>query len=242
MHDKWYSIKAAADRAEVYIYDEIGTFGVTAKQFAQDFSAINASQILVRINSIGGDVFDGIAIHNAIKAKQANITTQVDGIAASIASIIMLAGKQISIAKNGYVMIHQPWTLAMGNGEDLRKQADLLDKLSGTMATMYAAKTGKSAEQMTSVMSAVTWYTAEEAKAAGFVDAVMDEEGDLPAAAAKAVLKFQNPPEQIKKIAAKLIEKNAAESEQKARDLEAAKAETLRIQHEIEMDEQAASA
>ncbi len=239
MTEKWYSIKAAANRAEVYIYDEIGAFGVSAKQFTQEFAAINASQILVRINSIGGDVFDGIAIHNAIKAKQADITTQVDGIAASIASIIMLAGKQIAIAKNGYVMIHQPWTFAMGNGEDLRKQADLLDKLSGTMATMYAAKTGKTAEQMSSVMSAVTWYTAEEAKAAGFVDAVLEEEGDLPAAAAKAVLKLQNPPEQIKKIAAKLIEKSAAADEQKARDMEAAKAETARIKREIEMDEQA---
>jgi len=184
----WYSIRkrsavaaaalGALSAAEIWIYGDIGESWwaetVSAAQFVKDLAALDAEQVTVRINSMGGSVPDGIAIHNAIKRHPAATTTVVDGMALSIASLIALAGDTVEMAENATMMIHAPWTVVGGNAVDLRATADLLDTWASAMATSYAAKSGQSNE---AVMALLTdgkdhWYTAAEALAAGFVDSV----------------------------------------------------------------------
>lgn len=161
------------EEAEILLYDEIGFFGVDANSFVRDLKAIDAETIHLRINSPGGSVFDGVAIHNALKDHPARIVSHIDSLAASMASVIALAGDEISMAENAFLMIHDPWTLTIGNSEQLRKDADLLDKLGDTVIrSSYMAKTGKSEEEIKAWMADETWFTAEEALAAGFVDSI----------------------------------------------------------------------
>lgn len=224
----WYSVRMAAeDHAEVMIYDEIGQFGIGAKQFAEDFAAIKSPRITLRINSAGGDVFDGFAIYQAIRQHSAETVVQIDGLAASIASIIALAGKSVTMAENAYMMIHLPWTWAMGNANEMRKQADLLEKLGGTSADIYAKKTGKKPEEMLDLMASETWFSAEEAKEAGLIDTIIDgDEEVIPATVAAAMMKF-NPPEKLKKIAASLIQRGAEEAGAERRQREEAEKKRL---------------
>lgn len=167
---------AEGDQAEILIYDEIGASfwgeGVSAKQFVKDLAGLEASQITVRINSAGGDVFDGLAIYNALRRHDASIVTQIDSLAASIASIIALAGEDVRMADNAFFMIHDPSGIEWGTAEDMRKMADLLDKVGGSLANVYADKTGKPVAEIQDWMKAETWFDGEEAKAAGFVDAL----------------------------------------------------------------------
>src|SRR3954469_2359119 len=117
--NKWYSIVAkSADEADVMIYDIIG-WETTAKQFVTDLKALDAKTINLRINSPGGDVFEGVAIYTALKEHPAKVITHVDGLAASMASIIMLAGDEVHIAKNAFVMIHNAWSWATGDAAEL---------------------------------------------------------------------------------------------------------------------------
>lgn len=173
----WYEIKNAADDvAEVYIYDQIGEDwfgeGVTAKKFVEELNALKVARIDLHLNSPGGSVFDGVAIHNALLRHQATVTTYIDGLAASIASIIALAGERVVMADNALFMIHNPWGVAYGDSEELRKYADTLDKIRDTLVNTYAAKTGMGRDEIVAALNAETWYTAQEAQAAGFVDEV----------------------------------------------------------------------
>ena len=189
---KWYTIRAqaaarpqgaqaaaAASTAEVFIYGDIGEswFGdtVTAAEFCQDFAAIAAPNITVRINSYGGSVSDGIAIYNAIKRHPANITTSVDAMAASIASLIAMAGNTVEIAENSTLMVHAPWGGVKGNAANLREYADMLEVSAAAMATSYAAKTGKPLAEMLALLQDGKdhWYTAAQAVEAGFADTVI---------------------------------------------------------------------
>lgn len=170
----WFDIKAKAEaEADVFLYDEIGGFGVNARDFISQIRASGAKKINLRINSPGGSVFDGLAIYNFLKEQ--DVTVQVDGLAASIASIIAMAGKEIRIASNGFLMIHNPWGGAMGDSEEMRQTADLLDKIRDSLVGTYAKKTGKDAETIKRWMDEETWFSAEEAKANGFVDTITDE-------------------------------------------------------------------
>lgn len=170
----WFDIKAKADSAaDVYLYDEIGGWGINAKDFINEVRATGAKKINLRINSPGGSVFDGLAIYNFLKGQ--DVTVQVDGLAASIASIIAMAGKEVRIAGNGFLMIHNPWGGAMGDSEEMRQTADLLDKIRDSLVGTYAAKTGKDSETIKRWMDDETWFSAEEAKANGFVDTITDE-------------------------------------------------------------------
>lgn len=207
MTNNWYSIQAKADSAEVRIYDEIGAWGTTAKAFAEELSGIKAKIIDLHLNTPGGDVFDGFAIYNTLKSHGATINVHIDGLAASMGSIIAMAGDTINIAKNGYLMIHNPWSFALGDAAEMRKQADLMDKLAGTMAETYASRAGGRPEKMRAIMDAETWYNAEDAKAAGLVDAITGEDGDMPSQAAKALKKFGKLPDPLRRIAAMYIEK-----------------------------------
>lgn len=171
---QWYSMKAAEKTAEIYIYDEIGAGffgGVSAKQFVDDLNGLGkVDTINLYINSPGGDVFDGVAIFNALKRNKAQIAVHIDGLAASIASIIAMAGNSITIAENGMIMIHDPWTFAIGNAAEMRKQADVLDQVSGTLVNTYTGRTGLDVEEVKSLMGAETWFDADQAVDKGFAD------------------------------------------------------------------------
>jgi len=172
----WYAIKNHADgSAEIRIYDVIGWPFIDADSFVSDLNRIQSSDITVAINSPGGDVFDGTAIYNALKSHPAKITTRVDGIAASMASIIALAGDTVEMASNAYYMIHNPWSFSMGDHRDLRKDADLLARIGVTLGEMYVKKTGKSSKEIQSAMDDETWYIGKEAEEFGFVDETIGE-------------------------------------------------------------------
>lgn len=170
----WFSITALAEAGavEVHIYDYIGWGGVTAADFAKALQAITATSITVRLNSPGGDVFDGLAIFNSLKDHGAQIHVKVDGIAASISSIIAMAGHTITMGESAFLMVHNPWAVSIGNAADMREMAALLDKIGGSLAGIYAHRAKIAVEQAQAWMDAETWFTAEEATAAGLADAV----------------------------------------------------------------------
>jgi ATP-dependent Clp protease, protease subunit len=176
---KGYSIKAQATSAEIWLYDEIGSGwfgGVSAKKFAEDLKALGKlSDISLRINSPGGDVFDGIAIYNILKQNSARVTVYIDGLAASIASIIAMAGDEIIMAGNATMMVHRAWGMTVGNTEDMQAMADTLAKLDGTLTGTYAKRTGLEWGAINQMMSDETWMNAEEALAQGFIDGISEE-------------------------------------------------------------------
>lgn len=180
------AIKAALNGAtEIMLYDEIGFWGVTAKEFNDRLAAITSRSILVRINSPGGDVFDGLAIYSALKQHPAEITCQVDGLAASAASFIALAGEKTIMSENALMMTHCAWGLAIGNKSDMLETAMILEKIDGQLADIYAKKTGKTPAECMAMMAGEgkndgTWFTALEACDFGLIDELMpaDEGGD----------------------------------------------------------------
>ena len=173
VHPKPVRIEARdTSEATIYIYDEIGWFGVIAVDFAKELAGIKASTIHVRINSPGGSVMDGMAIYNLLKTKNAKIITHIDGIAASISSVIAMAGDEVIAGEGTYLMIHPPWSIIGGTAEDLRKEADVLDKVFGQISGIYQSKTGMSAEDVEAMMRAETWLTGDEAMAKKLVSRV----------------------------------------------------------------------
>jgi ATP-dependent Clp protease, protease subunit len=189
-------VKALADGStEILLYDEIGYWGVTAKDFAGALAGITSPSINVRINSPGGDVMDGLAIYNSLKAHPAAINTVVEGLAASAASFIMLAGDTVTMAENALVMIHKAWAMGIGNADDMTSLAGVLGKIDGQIAGMYSAKNGKSAEDNLAAMAAETWMTSAEAKEFGLVDSVIgvdpDEDDDEDVAASNRVTQMR---------------------------------------------------
>lgn len=196
MSQPWYSIRAAKaagyapKSAEVMIFGDIGESWweetVTAKQFVKDFAEIDADAVTIRINSYGGSVTDGIAIYNAIKRHPAQITVSIEAAAYSIASLIAMAGDTVEMADNALLMIHAPWGGIYGNSKDMRDMADTLDRYAQAMSSSYVAKSGMDqAEVLALLMDGEDhYYTAQEALAAGFVDATTSA---LPIAASAAI-------------------------------------------------------
>lgn len=169
----WYRITNAADsdEAEVMIYDEVGGwFGCTADDLITELKQITAPRMRVRINSPGGSVFEGIAIANALRAHPANVTVQVDAVAASIASVIAMSGDRIEMAPNSMMMIHDASGLCMGDASDMEEMAELLDLISDNIADAYAARAGGTREQWRDRMRAETWYLPEDAVENGLAD------------------------------------------------------------------------
>jgi ATP-dependent protease ClpP protease subunit len=169
----WYRITNAAspDEAEVMLYDEVGGwYGATADQFIADLRGVTAPNLRVRINSPGGSVFEGIAIANALRSHPANIVVQVDGIAASIASVIAMAGDRIEMAPNTMLMIHDASGVCLGNAADMEEMAELLDLISDNIADAYAQRAGGTREQWRERMKAETWYLPEDAVENGLAD------------------------------------------------------------------------
>lgn len=158
--------------ADIYLYEDIGFFGgVTAKRFADELKTVAGVQTLnVRINSNGGDVFDGMAIYNQLAQHPARVITHIDGVAASIASVIAMAGDVIRISESGFMMIHNARGGAIGEAGDLRKMADTIDTVTASIAEVYQSRTGKPVDDLRAMMDAETWFNGNEALAAGFAD------------------------------------------------------------------------
>lgn len=171
----WYRITNLSNSAaEVVIYDEIGWFGVTAEDFMAELRGLDVGEITLRVNSPGGEIFDGIAIHNLLRSHRAQVTTYVDSLAASIASVIALAGDRVIMQPHSQMMIHDGSGLAIGNAADMREMADLLDRQSNNIAEVYAERAGGTVEDWRQRMLAETWYSAKEAVAAGLADEVAE--------------------------------------------------------------------
>ncbi len=188
----WYRLRASRKTAELLLYEEIGAWAKTSKDFAAELDALGELKtITVRINSVGGDVFEALAMHNALARQTADVIVHIDGVCASAATLVALAGDEVRMADNALWMIHEPWTVAGGNAEVFQKQADLLDTAAEQITTIYARKTGADSETIRDWMRAETWYTAKQALEAGFVDAI-DEPLRIAALATHDLSRFKN--------------------------------------------------
>ena len=191
MNKNWYNIKAEASSksADVYIFDEIGTFGLTAQSFIEEIKSYKDTPMSLHINCVGGDVFEGMAIYNVLKKRTAKTTVYIEGIAASMGSVIALAGDEVVMAENSLFMIHNAWGGAMGEATEIRKTAALLDKISGEIADIYTKKTNLPYNRVKEMMDEETWLSADEAYSLGFIDSISDA---IKVAAKYDVSKFKN--------------------------------------------------
>jgi len=190
---KWFSIQASDDgrRVSVAVRGYIGEWGLTDRQFILDLESVLAGapdprEIMVTINSRGGEVDHALAIFNhlrTMKAQGTRIVARVDGIAASAASIIAMAGDEIVMPANALMMVHAPWTFAAGNAEQLRREADMLERFESALIATYKARTGKGEDELKAMLAEDTWMTAQEAVDAGFADRVEPLLEQNPAAA-----------------------------------------------------------
>lgn len=182
---------------ELMIYGRIGgggwfDEGIGASDVASALRELGAGPIDVRINSGGGDVFDGVAIHSLLSRHSGTVTVYIDGLAASAASFIAIAGERVVMARNAFMMIHDAMTLTYGNGDTHRASADLLDKVSGSIADMYAERAGEDVEHWRALMTVNgedgTWYTGQEALEVGLVDEITGGEDETDARATARLL------------------------------------------------------
>lgn len=197
-NNSWFRMQAGHQSdADIYIYDEIGFWGVTAKQFISDLNALGGiTHINLHINSPGGDVFEGIAIFNALKTHGASITVYVDGVAASMASVIAMVGNPVIMPENTFMMIHKPFGFTGGDAEDMRTYADLLDKVEAVLLPAYAQKTGKTTDEIAAMLADETWMSGAECLAHGFADQVTPAVNILLDVANKAILQgWEDAPE-----------------------------------------------
>jgi len=196
---KRIEINAKGDSAEILIYDDIGEGwygGLSAKAFAEDLKTHGKlKKITVRISSGGGDVFEGIAIYNSLVNHPAKVSVKVDGLAASIASIIAMAGDEIEMSENAFFMVHEPWSISAGSSDDFRTQADLMDKIKDTMLDTYVSRSSISLEEIADMVAAETWLTASEALEAGLITTIT--EANKMAASTADLSKFKNAPEAL---------------------------------------------
>nr|WP_290557417.1 MULTISPECIES: ClpP-like prohead protease/major capsid protein fusion protein [unclassified Leclercia] len=200
--NSWFRMQASSENeAEIYIYDEIGYWGVTAKQFVANLKALgNVNHIKLHINSPGGDVFDGIAIFNALKFHGAAITVYIDGLAASMASVIAMVGNPVIMPENTMMMIHKPWGFAGGDADDMRDYADLLDKVESVLIPAYAQKTGKSTEEIAAMLEDETWLSGTECLELGFADQVTPSLQAMACIHSKRIEEFEKMPNSIRNM------------------------------------------
>lgn len=212
----------AAEAAQIYLYDEISWWGISSAQFVAELNGITSPSVDLFINSPGGDVNEGTAIYNALRRHGARVNIVVDGIAASIASVIAQAGDTITMQRGSMMMIHQAWGIAGGFASDMRAYADTLDLMTRSIAGIYQGRAGGTVDDWLAAMQANgengTWYSAEEAVTAGLADSV---EGQMAAAAKVDLTIFRNwgakpeqgkqaPPdwqrENLRRVAASMLE------------------------------------
>ena len=172
---EWYKIEASAnDQAEILVYDVIGWPYNDAGDLVRYVNSLGDKDILVRLNTPGGDVFDGMAIFNSLANHKGKVTIRIEALAASMGSVLAMAGKEIQAYGNTMMMIHDPWTYMAGNQYELRDMADLLEKISGNMLDVYTGRSKVGKREMKEIMKAETWYTAKEAKEKGFINTILE--------------------------------------------------------------------
>lgn len=200
----WLKVKALDDGVvEILIYDEIGKDwwtgeGLEAKAFADELKKIpKDKEIKVRINSGGGNVHDGMAIYNLLAERRDRVSVIVDGVAASIASVIALSGRDLIMPKNTLLMIHDPWGFAQGSADDMRQAATMLDAHRDAIVAVYERKTGSSQDEIKKLMKAETWFTGEQAKEAKFADSVTNE---IALMASASLLRYHKVPQDLAEI------------------------------------------
>ena len=199
--NKTFFAKSKGKSAEVYIYQEIGEGwfgGISAQGFADTMKEIgDVEELEIYINSPGGSVFDGVAIYNQIKRHKARKRVYVDGLAASIASVIAMAGDEISMASNAMMMIHDPWGMAVGTADEMRKYAETLDQVKSTLIDTYVARSGSDRAKVEEWMGAETWMDAKTAMERGFCSAIVND-SPKASAAFPMLAKFKNTPDCLK--------------------------------------------
>ena len=164
----------ASTATDIYLYDVIGDwYGITASDFVDAVKSADNGAFTLHINSPGGDVFDARTIATVIKSHPAKVTAVIEGVCASAATYVALAADEVKMADGALFMIHNAWTLALGNADDMDHTAALLRKVDSSILDDYVAKTGKDREEIAAAMAAETWYDANEAKEFGFVDEVL---------------------------------------------------------------------
>ena len=194
-------VNRGAKTGEIWLYDVIGEDpgfgGMSAKTFTAELNKLGkVDTINLRINSPGGDVWDGNAIYNMLKRHPARIEVDIDGVAASIASVIAMAGDEIRMASNALFMIHNPYGVARGNAEDMRHKASLLDQVKASLVDTYVKRTGEQAAVISSFMDDETWFTSSEAVQMGFVDRITDEQ-KIAACYSFDLKNFKHPPKAL---------------------------------------------
>ena len=209
---KFWNLKALDDKTgELTLYGEISDVTwwgdeVTPKQFKEDLDALGDIDTLnVYINSPGGDVFAGQAIYSMLKRHKATVNVRVDGLAASIASLIAMAGGKVIMPANAMMMIHSPWAIAAGNAQDFRKLAGDLDKIRDSMVVAYKEKSGLEAEEIIKFMDAETWLSAEDCLKYGFADEIEEAKQVAACVDEKFFAVYRNIPEQLKEFPGKEV-------------------------------------
>lgn len=199
----WRVNKTSDLTAEVFLYGDIGGWmgeGIGADEFTREIVALDVSTIDVRLNSGGGSVFEGQAIYNALSRHPAKVNVNIDGIAASIASVIAMAGDEIRITEGSHVMIHKPWSMAMGDSESMRKEAEVLDSLQSGIIDIYAARTNKDRKQLEKWVNAETWFKGQAAVDAGFADSVIPAKRKEKAAQSNILALYSHTPTDLLQI------------------------------------------
>lgn len=195
----WYKMAAKAGSVEISIYDQIGQNwygeGITAKKFERDLKAFgDIDSITLRINSPGGSVFEGNAIYNILRAHAAPVHTVIDGVAASIASVIALAGDTIEMPENAMFMIHNPINCICGNAADMRKMADDLEKIKDSILNVYESRSGLDRAKLSKMMDDETWMTADDAVGFNFADKKTPRNKAVASISQEAMAMFHNVP------------------------------------------------
>ena len=193
----WYEIKAKQDSADIYIYDELGLFGVAVSQLVSEIAALKGKALNVYINSPGGPVFDGIAVFNALSRHEGGVNVIVDGLAASVASVIAQAGTSRTMGKASALMVHDAWGVAIGDAGVMEKARDQFEAASNQVSEIYAAKAGGTPEEWRQKMMDETWYRGQEAVDAGLADVAIGAIQNAYAGRVFNLSKFNKVPEWV---------------------------------------------
>ncbi len=192
-----FRVEMAGNSPELYVYGDIGDDfdGVTSEQFARALDTVRkAPELSVRVNSPGGDVFEAYAMFGALKRYSGKVTMHVDGLAASAASYLIMAGHRIKMAENAMVMIHEPYSIAKGTASQLEGRVTMLRKITGTVVDAYSKRTGQSPDDVLSMMAAETWLDARESLEKGFADEIV---GSMRVAAHVDAKRFTKTPARL---------------------------------------------
>lgn len=172
---KWYNLAEVEGMQTLHIYDEIGYWGITASSLVKDLASLGGQSLTVHMNTPGGEVFDGIAIYQALKTYTGEVTVIVDSLAASIGSVIAMAGDKVVMAKNATIMIHEGHSVCAGNADEMKHMAMQLDNASANIASIYADRAGGTTDKWREYMRAETWFNADEAVRAGLADEIQGQ-------------------------------------------------------------------